>query len=287
MKHMKQNYFLGINSKSFHRVSYIEWGKKNSQPIICVHGLSRNAHDFDLLARKLVDIKKFVVCPDIVGRGDSDWLLDPKDYTYPLYLSDMTALIARLNVNSVGWIGTSMGGMLGMVLAAFAKSPVKYLILNDIGPFIPAEGLNRIKSYRNRVHTLKFDTLEHANQYFRENYTSFGLSSDEEWEHFTLYSTREGPDGKYILRTDPAVNIPSSMGKVSDIDLWYVWREIKCPVLVIRGRESDLLTAETVTKMKETHSNCESIEVANAGHAPALVDPETVGYILQWIKKQS
>ncbi len=283
---MKQRYFLGLDSKSFHRIAYLEWGKPNSQPIICVHGVTRNAHDFDCLAKRLAELNFYVTCPDVPGRGNSDWLTDPRDYGFPVYLADMTALIARLNAEQVGWIGTSMGGVIGMLLAALPQSPIQYLVLNDIGPFIHASALERIKANMDLiVDSLVFSDINEVNSYFQRVLSSFGILNTEQWQQMIHSSIKQLANGRYALKIDPAVKTHHANEKQTDINLWHIWHAIRCPVLVIHGTKSDILLPDVIAEMKKTNPNCESVDIPNVGHAPALMSDEQIAYITNWLAK--
>jgi pimeloyl-ACP methyl ester carboxylesterase len=284
---MKQKFYLGLDSKQFHRISYNEWGYPNKNPIICVHGLSRNNRDFDYLAQHLVKRNHYVVCPDVAGRGESDWLSNSDDYNYQVYLSDLAALIARLDTENVGFIGTSMGGILGMILASLNQTPIKYLVLNDIGPFIQIAALERIKKYVDAGSSMLFDNLSQAEKYFRDAMSSFGNLTDEQWKHLTLFGTRHLTNDKYSLKVDPAIQNVIKKEKLMDVNLWHVWKNIKCPVLVIRGSQSDVLLSQTVTMMQQVHPLCDAIEIPGVGHAPALMDDDQIEMIAKWIGKYS
>ncbi|MBL0942329.1 MAG: alpha/beta hydrolase [Alphaproteobacteria bacterium] len=272
---------LGLNPIGFHHISYNEWGAEKTQnTLICVHGLTRNSHDFDALAQQL-SLKTRVICPDIVGRGQSDRFSNPKLYGFPQYLNDMTALIARLNVTQLDWLGTSMGGLIGMFLAIQPNSPIKRLILNDVGPYIPAAALRRIGRYAKSPPS--FQARKDAEIYIRRIYAPFGLLSDKQWQHITKHSIRQ-VENTYILDYDPAV-IQNLRFKIRSINLWPVWEKVKCPVLVIRGENSDILTVKTLTQMQGTCPNLEVLTVKDAGHAPALMDLAQINVIKAWLSK--
>ncbi len=170
-------------------MAYAEWGAAEAaRVVLCVHGLTRSGRDFDRLAAALAASGCRVVCPDVVGRGSSDWLEDPAGYAYPQYLADMTALIARLDVEAVDWVGTSMGGLIGMMLAAQPGTPIRRLVINDIGPFIPKAALARIGDYLGQDQS--FADLEAAEAHLRTVHAPFGPLTDAQWEHLTLHSVR-------------------------------------------------------------------------------------------------
>ena len=204
---MHEKQFYGRGPGGFHRIAYTEWGQASAQPpVICVHGLTRNGRDFDCLAHALEGEGRQVFCPDIVGRGKSDWLANAVDYNYAQYLTDMTALIARTGAESVDWVGTSMGGHIGMLLAAEANTPIRRLVINDIGPFIPLVAIRRVHAYVGQSPV--FDDLEGVEKHMREIYASFGDLSDANWRHLARYGARTTPNNKLSLAWDPAIAVP-------------------------------------------------------------------------------
>lgn len=299
---MKKDYFLGLSEEGFHKVSYLEWGAANEDniPIICVHGLTRNAHDFDSLARYLANEGRHVFCPDIVGRGDSDWLKNPQHYTYEQYIEDMNAFIARIGTKQVDWVGTSMGGLIGMILASYTNSPIRRLIMNDIGPQIPIKGIQRLSQYAGK--DPEFANLEDAKHYFKTIYGEFGTLTEEQWQQVTENSVVEIAPSRFVSKMDQNVKLSSSKSKIAwraflhpqkalegtlfDIDLWHIWRNVKCPVFVIHGRNSDILTHQIIDKMHKIHPEDMAVmEVADAGHAPALMAERQHEFINQWLIK--
>lgn len=287
---MQSNYFLGLSEEGFHKVAYLEWGSKGVlPPILCVHGLTRNAKDFDALAAYLQSNRHLFI-PDIVGRGDSDWLKNPLHYTYEQYLADLNTLIARMRCSTLDWIGTSMGGLLGLIMASLDQSPVRKLVLNDVGPQIPIKALARLSKYAG--FNPEFNSIQEAVTYFKKIYADFGTLSEAQWETITINSIKQAGDSKWIIKLDPGIKaIPSKskiawqqlllhpykafQGTVFDIDLWHLWRKVKCPVLVIRGEHSDILPTSVVEKMQETHPQTTVMTIADVGHAPTLLDDKT------------
>lgn len=297
---MKKGYFLGLSEEGFHRVFYTEWGETSlSRPVICVHGLTRNGRDFDTLAGYLSQQGRHVFCPDIVGRGDSDWLKNPLLYTYEQYIADMNVLIGRTYSTQIDWIGTSMGGLIGMFIASLPNTPIRKLVLNDIGPQIPARALARLAKYAGR--DPEFSSLDEARHYLRTIYADFGKLSDEQWQQLTENSVKEIAPGRFITKVDHGIKRSQAKSKIAwkillnphkalegtlfDIDLWQIWRKIKCPVLVIHGSRSDLLLPEIIEKMQRTHPDMEVLEVPDAGHAPALMDPAQIEAIQRWLAR--
>ena len=273
--------YLGLSASGFHRIAYVEWGAaSNGRALVCVHGLTRNGRDFDWLARVLAEDYR-VACPDVVGRGRSDWLADKMGYGYPQYCADLNALVARLGVEQVDWVGTSMGGLIGMVMAAQPGAPIRRLVMNDIGPFVPKAGLARLAGYAGK--DPRFADFAAAEAYIREVAAPFGALDEPEWRHLTLHSVRQEPDGSWRLRYDPAIGDPLRTGEIADVDLWPVWERVRCPVLVLRGERSDLLLPETAAEMARRRPRARVVEIAGCGHAPALIAPEHIAAIRDFL----
>ncbi len=265
-------------------LAYTTFGRSGShRTIICVHGLTRNGRDFDVLASALAD-RAFVVCPDVVGRGRSDWLDDPKDYAVPTYAGHMLQLIQHLGVSEVDWIGTSMGGLIGMGIAAMEDSPIRRLVLNDVGPFIPKSALERIGTYLGLE--LVFDDMAALEAHLRQVHAPFGPLSDEQWAHLAEHSASRRADGKVVLGYDPKIAEPfKTADPAQDLDLWPIFEGIRCPTLVMRGGESDLLLEETARRMTETGPKADLVTIDGVGHAPALMAPDQIEAIKSWLFK--
>ena len=284
-------------------MTYREFGAPDAdRVVICVHGLTRNGRDFDTLAAALAEAGCRVVCPDIVGRGESSWLSDPAGYAFPQYLADMTVLLARLEAEAVDWIGTSMGGLIGMTMAAQSGTaqsgtaqfgtPLRRLVLNDVGPFLPKAALARIGTYVG--HDPRFANLEAAEAYVRDVHAGFGALADHEWRHLTEISVAaaegggggegggEG-EGALRLRYDPGIGAAFHAAPPEDVDLWAVWDRLTVPTLVLRGADSDLLLPETAAEMTRRGPRAELTEIAGCGHAPALMDPAQVARVRDWL----
>ncbi len=256
---------------------------KNPRVLVCVHGLTRNGRDFDDLARALVDEYR-VVCPDVVGRGRSDWLADKADYGFPVYVADMLTLIARLDVEQVHWVGTSMGGIIGMLLASQAGTPITRMVLNDVGPVITAASLRRIGQYVGRAP--RFADVTAAEAYIREVGAPFGALTDAQWRHLTEYSVRRMDDaeGGYAMIYDPGLGEVFRLNPVPvDIDLWPVYEAIRCPTLALRGAESDLLEASTLAAMGTRGPRARTVEFSGVGHAPMLMDPAQIAVVRDFL----
>jgi pimeloyl-ACP methyl ester carboxylesterase len=271
---------LSLTTRGFHRVAYNEWGHKGRAPtVICVHGLTRNARDFDALAQALEQDRR-IACVDLVGRGRSDWLADKQQYTFATYCGDMVALMARLGEESYDWVGTSLGGFIGMFLAAQPSSPIRRLVVNDAGAFVPKSAPQRMLEYVGIERS--FESLAEAEAHFRDIYKTFGPLTDAQWAALTRHSVRRRPeDRSYTLRYDP--NIVAPMRNPQDLNLWPVWEEIRCPVLLLRGAESDVLTKDIVERMLQRGPKTELVEFAGVGHAPALRDAQQIDVIKRWL----
>jgi len=264
-----------LGPRGLHRMAYTEWGDPhNGRVLICVHGLTRNGRDFDFLGAALAERYR-VVCPDVVGRGRSDWLRAASDYQMSTYLGDMVTLIARLDVPSVHWLGTSMGGLIGMALAARENTPVTRLVLNDVGPLITATAIKRIGEYLGS--RPKFASIEQAEAYTRMVGATFGALTDAQWHHLTIHTVRRAAAGGYEMIYDPAIAEPyrKVMGE-DDVDLWPMYESVRCPTLLMRGAQSDLLRHDTALQMAQRGPRARLVEVPDVGHAPMLMDESQI-----------
>ncbi len=267
-------------------LNYTAFGRADAaRTIICVHGLTRNSRDFDALARALADDDARVVCPDIVGRGRSEWLDDPEHYALPTYASHMSQLIAHLGVSKVDWIGTSMGGLIGMVIAAQEGSPIDRLVLNDVGPLVPKAALARIGVYLGLA--LTFPTLAELEAHLRQIHAPFGPLTDAQWAHLARHSARTRPDGQVVLNYDPEIAVPFRTAMPEDVDLWSFWDQIRCPVQVLRGAMSDLLLKEIAVEMTGRGPKTTLVEFDGIGHAPALMDEAQIRVVKDWLAWRS
>ncbi|QKM64801.1 cation transporter [Polynucleobacter tropicus] len=264
--------------KNSHRMAYHAWGDPtNSKVLLCVHGLTRRGSDFKTLAQAMCK-DYYVVCPDVVGRGDSDRLSNPMQYAVPQYVADMAQLVKQLGVTQVDWLGTSMGGLIGMVYAAMPNSPIRRMLINDVGPRIEPEAIKRLGSYVGQPFAFanRADALNRLNQIC----ATFGEHTPEEWE---IYN---GPmlvqrDGQWVMHYDPNIAVPFAsvnpiMAKAGEIAMWHAFKQIQIPMLIVRGADSDLLSAATVAEMCKVNPYARSIEIPNVGHAPAFVKPEQI-----------
>jgi pimeloyl-ACP methyl ester carboxylesterase len=271
-----------VSPAGLHRIAYREWGDpRNRDVLVCVHGLTRSSQDFDALARELCGRFR-VVCPDLAGRGDSDRLADAKLYALPQYLADMVALIARLDVEEVRWLGTSLGGLVGLALAAQAGTPVRRLILNDAGPVVARAALERIAGYIGRL--ASFPTFEEAQAYVREISAPFGPHSEEQWRTLTEGWVRQQADGTWRPHYDPRIAEAFHAAlPEKDIELWPLYDAIRCPTLVLRGAQSDLLSSQTAHAMARRGPKAKVAEIAGVGHAPTLLHPEQISIVRDFL----
>ena len=279
MTPMREGQVRCLDPHGFHFMRYVEWGDaKNPRVLVCVHGLTRNARDFDHVARSLADAYR-VVSVDIVGRGRSDWLRDPADYTYPVYCGDMATLLASLHAETVDWLGTSMGGIIGMIMASLPGSPVRKLVMNDVGCEIPKAALERIGAYVGRE--AAYDSLDALDAAMR-GVSPFGELAPEQWRHLAQHAARLDADGKWRFRYDPGIGRNFHAAPPADVDLRPFWSGVHGPVLVIRGEHSDLVTPATLEEMRQ-RAHTETYVVANTGHAPMLMDDVQAGAVRRFL----
>lgn len=271
-----------LSPKGLHRVAYVEWGDpRNREVLVCVHGLTRSSRDFDELARAL-RARFRVVCPDIAGRGDSEPLRDPLLYDIPQYVADMVTLIARLDVETVSWVGTSMGGLVGMGLAAQPGTPVKRLVLNDVGAVLSKVSLQRIADYTGNAPA--FPTIEKAEEYVRAVSAPFGPHSDAQWRFLTENWVRKQPDGSYRAHYDPRIAERFRVKPPDkDIELWPIYDAIQAPTLLLRGERSDLLSRETAAEMARRGPKAKVVEIPGVGHAPTLLHPDQIAIVRDFL----
>jgi pimeloyl-ACP methyl ester carboxylesterase len=271
---------LCASPAGLHRMAYREWGDpRNRDVLVCVHGLTRSGQDFDELARAL-RAQLRIVCPDVAGRGDSDRLADPKLYVWAQYVADMVTLIARLDVETVNWLGTSMGGFIGMALAAQNGSPVRKLILNDAGPVLGKASLERIRTYVGAAPV--FPAIEDAEKYIRTISAPFGPHSDAQWRFLTESWVRKHEDGSWRPHYDPRIVEPFPAGD-EDVDVWPVYDAVRCPTLLIRGELSDLVSRQTVAEMTRRGPRAKVVEIRGVGHAPTLLHAEQIAIVRDFL----
>ncbi|KAF0163488.1 MAG: alpha/beta hydrolase [Rhodocyclaceae bacterium] len=282
---MREGKVKCLSAAGFHHMAYVEWGDAaNPKVLVCVHGLTRCSRDFDFFAQAMADEYR-VVCPDVVGRGRSDWLRNKSLYAIPQYCSDMTALLAKLNVETVHWVGTSMGGLIGMALASQRETPITRLVLNDVGPVITSASLERIGTYLGQAP--RFDGIEQAEAFVRFVSTTFGKLTDAQWRHLTVHTTRTAADGKVEFAYDPgiaqALREAHAAGGGKDLEMWPVYDAIACPTLLLRGVTSDLLPHDAALQMSQRGPRAKLIEVPGVGHAPMLMDTAQVAPVREFL----
>jgi pimeloyl-ACP methyl ester carboxylesterase len=276
-----------LGAQGLHRMAYWEWGDaSNPRVLVCVHGLSRQGRDFDTLAAALCQDYR-VVCPDVVGRGQSDWLADPMGYAIPAYVADMVTLLARLDAQTVHWVGTSMGGLIGLGLAALPHSPVQRLVLNDVGPVIEWASLQRIGTYLGMP--AHWPTEDAAADALWAISQGFGPHTREQWLALTRPQLK--PDGAgFKPHYDPAIAAPfrlvtPELAQAGQAALWASYDRLRCPTLLIRGAQSDLLSEATTQAMTERGPRARLAVLPGVGHAPTLVQPEQVALVQGFLRE--
>lgn len=268
-----------VSPAGLHRMAYVEWGDPSlNRVVLCVHGLTRTGRDFDVLAGRLSQHYR-VVCPDIVGRGKSEWLRDPNGYVFPQYVADIVTLIARLNVEQIDYVGTSMGGLIGMLLGAMPDTPIRKMVINDVGPHIEPMSLMRLREYLVTPGQLprRFATAQEGVDYIAAQSSGFGPLTVEQWRALNAPMLRRVEDG-FAIRADPGIaqafhtaNMATAVA--GELALWQAFDALHCPVLVTRGAQSDLLSSQTLTEMARRGRAVETIEFDGVGHAPTFIDP--------------
>ena len=282
MSEFREHAVQCISPTGLHRMAYTEWGDAaNPKVLMCVHGLSRVGRDFDDLARVLCKHYR-VVCPDVVGRGNSGWLANPANYQVPQYVSDMVTLIARLDPGELHWVGTSMGGLIGMGLASLPDAPIRKMVLNDVGPIIKAEALQRIGEYLGQSPV--FPDFASAEKYIRAVSATFGLTTDAQWKFLTETSLKPAGSG-FKMHYDPNIAVPfrQQNAGAADIDVWPVYEAIKCPLLVTRGEHSDLLSRDTLAQMAARGPKAKTVEIPGVGHAPMFMDEAQIKVVRDFL----
>jgi pimeloyl-ACP methyl ester carboxylesterase len=259
-----------------------EWGDENNpRVVLCVHGLSRNGRDFDVVADALSKDYR-VLCPDIPGRGKSDWFASAEQYSIPTYVQFINAMLTQFGVQTYDWIGTSMGGLIGMVMAATPGNAMHRFVINDIGPTLEVEALTRIASYVGRAPT--FASYPQLYAAARVAITTFGPLTEEQYQHMVSTSCWQRADGRWEFNMDPKVGDAFRAGLVAPaIDMWPLWQAVTQPTLILRGVNSDLLSVATLAKMVETHPNAHALTIADTGHAPMIYDAPTVNAVVDFI----
>ena len=266
-------------------MAYWEWGNSaNPRVLVCAHGVSRQGRDFDVLAQALCSDYR-VVCPDVAGRGRSDWLADPAGYQVPAYVADMVTLLARLNAQTLHWVGTSMGGLIGIGLASLAQSPVARLVINDVGPTLQFTAIQRISGYLGAP--MHWRTEDEAADYLHDISKGFGPHTREQWLALTRPMLKAVDDG-FVLHYDPAIALPfkgitPELAATGEALTWRAYDAITCPTLVLRGADSDLLSPETAQAMTRRGPNARLHEFAGVGHAPTLIADDQIAVVREFL----
>jgi pimeloyl-ACP methyl ester carboxylesterase len=277
-----------LSPAGLHRMAFTEWGDPhNPRVLLCVHGLTRVGRDFDRLARVLAEHYR-VVCPDVVGRGRSDWLREPKHYVVPQYVADIVTLIARLDAQSVHWVGTSMGGLIGIALAGLEASPISRLVINDVGPRLDPAAIARIGAYVGKP--VSFASLDQAIDYIAALAAPFGLRGREEWREITEPALRRDGE-RWVLHYDPRIAVPFAAvtpeaAAAGEAAMWKLYDGIACPVLLTRGADSDLLTRETAEEMTRRGPRARLVEFAGVGHAPMFFHDDQISVVREFLLQE-
>jgi pimeloyl-ACP methyl ester carboxylesterase len=286
-----------ISPAGLHRMAYQEWGDPaNPRVVVCVHGLTRISDDFSALALALHQDYR-VICPDVVGRGRSSWLADPRLYGIAQYTSDMVTLIARLGVAHVDWVGTSMGGLIGMTLAGLPDTPVQRLVMNDVGAELSGQALSRIATYVG-VQT-HFETLEEARRKLKTIFAGFGPHTEPQWDQLiqsVLVPLNPNEGVGWRVHYDPAIAEPFRLAYGSQLDqgetpadmnLWPLYESVRCPTLLLRGQESDLLTEPVFQAMQQRGPKAKAVAFEGVGHAPSLMHDHQIQVVRDFLLNAS
>ena len=278
-----------VGPEGTHEIVFYDWGNPESRKVVvCVHGLSRNARDFDILAQALATTGRRVIAISMAGRGGSAWLADPMGYNYASYVADCLAVMDNFHLREVEWVGTSMGGIIGMMLAAHQPGRITKLVLNDIGARLSKAALTRIYDYV-RAMPRQFDSHAAAERYTRNAFAPWGITDEAHWQ-MLIASSLITRDGALRYACDPAIAVPlaaatENFKTIEDVNLAPIWAEIRIPTLILHGATSDILDAETIQAMRVTNINAESIRFDGIGHAPALMNDGQITPILRWLDR--
>ena len=289
MSQATTDYVQCLSPAGLHRMAYKSWGDPlNPRVLVCVHGVTRVSGDFDALAEAICGTYR-VVCPDIVGRGQSDWLPNPQLYQLPQYVADMVTLLARLQARQIDWFGTSMGGLIGMGLASLAHNPIRKLILNDIGPALNGDALQRIGDYIDQ--DVRFSTLDEGVAYIKSISLPFGPHTDAQWHKLARDVLKHNEQGQWVRHYDLTLAVPFQSATPASIAqgetaLWRAYDAITCPTLLVRGAESDLLTAETARQMTQRGPKARLVELSGIGHAPTFTAPDQIALVVDFLQAE-
>lgn len=281
-------YVQCLSPAGLHRMACKVWGDPhNPKVLLCVHGVTRNAGDFDTLAAALSDTYR-VVCPDIVGRGLSDRLPNPQLYQVPQYVADIVTLLARLNAEQVDWFGTSIGGLIGIGLASLPRNPIRKLILNDIGPTLNADALQRIGDYIGQ--DMRFDSFDEGAAYIKSISLPFGPHTDQQWDKLARDVLIQNAEGQWVRHYDLSLAAPFKSATPASIAqgevvLWHAYDAITCPTMLVRGAQSDLLSHDTAMQMTQRGPKARLVELAGIGHAPTFVIDSQIALVADFLRE--
>jgi pimeloyl-ACP methyl ester carboxylesterase len=274
-----------LGPRGWHGLHATDWGREpNKRVVVCAHGYSGNGRDFDWLARALASNAR-VICPDIAGRGESAWLSSAYAYNFPQLLSDLRAMLVNIGAPKVDWVGTSMGGLLGLLLASESNSPISRLVMNDVGAFVPGEALREISG--NLKAPKSFASMEALTAHLRRTHSEWGPITEEQWAHLARYHAR-GVDDRHALHYDPRIaSIAQPSLFLPGLSLWSSWYRVRCPVLLIRGERSRIFPQEVLDQMLDTKADTQYAEIADAGHAPSLMAPDQIARIESFLSRDA
>ncbi|MGZ5031617.1 MAG: alpha/beta fold hydrolase [Usitatibacter sp.] len=277
--------YRGLGVAGLHDLHAVQWGRRDSKRVVlCAHGYSGNSRDFDYLARELSRDAR-VICPDVAGRGESAWLGSPMQYHFGQFLADIRTLLAKLDVQQVDWVGTSMGGLLGLLLASQPSNPIRRLVMNDIGAFVPLDALQHIG--RNLQAPEGFASLADVEAHMRRTHSEWGELTDEQWKHFAVHGSRQTENG-YRLHFDPKIaRMAQPLPFATGLFFWDAWYRVRCPVLLMRGEQSDVFPAAVAGTMLDVKPQAQLVEIAGAGHAPSLMAPEQIRVVREFLDRRS
>jgi pimeloyl-ACP methyl ester carboxylesterase len=279
---MEQKSFFAQSKYGLHRVAYTEFGVRSLKPpVLCLHGLTRNGRDFDRLAVELAAQGRHVFCPDMIGRGQSDWVADPALYSYEQYLADIVAFLLHIQAPIVDCVGTSMGGLLGLLLASHAVSPIRRLVMNDVGPYLSAEILKQLTPVAGWSRS--FATFEELDEAHRRIHGAFGPLTDEEWTALARTASQQMPDGRWIFAYDPAIAEGLKPLK-EDLSFWSYYATATSPILVLHGSASTVLSEATARRMALTGPKAKVVRLEGIGHAPPLVSKDQIQLVADFLE---
>lgn len=273
-----RHYFKNQEGK---QIAYHQWGQDNSKVLLCLHGLTRHARDFDEVAKAGLE-DYHIICPDMLGRGDSDWATQPEEYNLQSYCRDTLAILEHLQILTVSLLGTSMGGLMGMLLAASPNAlTINALILNDVGPYVPRSALKTILE-KGLASPRSFETYSAASTYLQNHYRGFGALAPEHWDHLVQHQFRLDHKGTYHQHYDANIlnwyELPPD-----DVDLWEIYHSITCPILVLRGQDSPVLIRDTAQQLEQT-PRAQVIEFPECGHAPPLMEQGQIDVVFEFLR---